>query len=1036
MPQNYYEPKDLVGAAMTAGDACTLNLTITGTDSMRPLGDEWYRFKHDTTPVYLSRKGPTWFVPDSAGDSVLQSLMDIPGGNLSIEEQRFLQRLPANNFEPYTGRTGKYSIPQLRELWFHLTNNCNMSCKHCLFSSGGTAGASLEAEYVLDSATMASKMGCTVFALTGGEPFVHEKISTIVAGLLSLPDSHVVVLTNAVAIPSFVNDIKTWGADRFHLQISIDGMREKHETIRGKGSFITLRRNLALLKTHGIPFTLSMAVSRLNVDDMVDVVAYAADQGASSVHCMWHFVRGRGTQEDFLTPKELYPFLIKAACKAEDTGITIDNIKTLRTQIFSPSGTIHDGSGAGRESAAIGPDKKLYPSAATVGIDALATKVNGSLESAWKNSPVLEQIRSVSIATSDDPWRFYTGGGDFDHSYMHKGLFTDADPYVSLYVSLLAWLIEREANGSSAAQSPSLLLACGELLEQCETNGNILATHSNCLLSVSGDSHLPVRAFYSDAATRVNDDIVNPICYPETEISHIPALYRFRGYGCGSPVIDADIQPGESVVDLGSGRGIECFIASRKAGPTGSVTGIDMLDPMLDISNTGALEVSTALGYNNIRFVKGYLESLPLKSQSVDVVLSNCVLNLSPHKRKTFSEIYRVLKEGGRIVISDVVCEDEPHGGIRNNTTLKGECIAGALRQKDLCGLLEESGYQGFHVIKRFPYRIIEGHQFFSLTFFAHKYGTSQKVRCMYRGPCSSVIAPDGTTLFPGVTVSLPRTIAESMGNQVFLFDTSGAVTNIEMISSCTCALPSSSVTERTVQKKEQTTLHRSGCMVCGEPLVYFTTGEHHRCFYCKQEFPVNALCIEGHYVCDHCHSSDALEVIRRVCMESDETDMSTLLASIRSHSSAPVHGPEHHAMVPAVILAAYINSGGHLPRQIILTAIDRGMQVAGGSCAFSGVCGAASGVGIAFSLILDANPYKGRQRMLVQSAVTQVMQRLSKINAARCCRRDCMLALQCAAEISMQYLETPLYAQNIVHCQQQHENKECQGNECPFFKK
>jgi hypothetical protein len=168
--------------------------------------------------------------------------------------------------------------------------------------------------------------------------------------------------------------------------------------------------------------------------------------------------------------------------------------------------------------------------------------------------------------------------------------------------------------------------------------------------------------------------------------------------------------------------------------------------------------------------------------------------------------------------------------------------------------------------------------------------------------------------------------------------------------------------------------------------------------------------------------------------MESKETDMNTLFSLIRSHPSVPLHGPEHHAMVPAVILTAFINSGGLLPRQIILTAIERGMQIAGGSCAFSGVCGAAAGVGIAFSLILDANPYKGKQRMQVQSAVTQVMQHLSKINAARCCRRDCFLALQCAAEISEEYLAVKLFARNKEQCRQQGDNKECPGSECPFF--
>jgi MoaA/NifB/PqqE/SkfB family radical SAM enzyme/SAM-dependent methyltransferase len=1002
---------------------------------MNAIKDSWWRSEHAATPLYLSRSGPTWFVPDAAGDALLQALAEHPQRAVSIEEQRFLQRLPDTQFAPYMGRSAKAAEPQLRELWFHLTNRCNMACRHCLFASGPAASAELDAAYVLRTAAQASAMGCSVFALTGGEPFIHEHIAAIVQGLLALPRAHVVVLTNAVALAAYVPLIKSWERGRFHLQISLDGMESNHEAIRGKGSFGVLAGNLRLLKDNGIAFTLSMAVSRQNVDDMADVVAYAATVGATSVHFMWHFVRGRGTQEDFVAPQELFRYVTNAVAVAEQCGVVIDNITTLKTQIFSASGTIHDGSGAGRESAAIGPDKKLYPSAATVGIEALATDVNASLQEAWLHSPVLQGIRAVSIATSTEPWRFYTGGGDFDHSYMHKGCSSGADPYHELYSALFGWLIAKEANGIGVVPKLSLKLACGEILEQCETEGAIVATHSNCLLSVSGDSHLSVRSFYSDAATTDNDDIVNPICYPEDEIAHIPSRYRFRGYGCGSPVIDAAIKAGEHVVDLGSGRGIECFIAAKKAGPMGQVTGVDMLDPMLDIARAGAQEVSAALGYNNLRFVKGYLESLPLESDSVDVVLSNCVLNLSPHKRKTFAELYRILREGGRIVISDVVCEQEPHGGIRSSSLLKGECIAGALRQQDLSGLLRESGFGEFSVVKRFPYRIVEGKQFYSMTFSARKVGSSPMVQCLYRGPGSSIVAPDGTLLFAGVTTSLSQSSADALGESLLVFDETGAVTNIAMTSSCSCALPSvAGAAPRPENKAAHPTVYRSGCMICAQPLVYLSGSKMQTCYYCNQEHSVNAVCSSGHYVCDTCHAADALEVIRRVCRESSETDMLKLLSAMRSHPSFPLHGPEHHAMVPAIILTAYNNSGGTLPRQLVATAIERGMLIAGGSCAFSGVCGAAAGVGVAFSLILDANPYKATPRMQVQSAVSEVMQRLSSMDAARCCRRDCMLALQCAAAISQRYLGIVLEAKALLACDQQVENKECQGSGCPFF--
>ena len=1001
---------------------------------MKSYSEQWHRFNSENVPVYISRKGPAWFVPDTAGDTILQDLMLNPQRPLTIEEQRFLGRLPDNNFSSYTGLFGDCGSYALKELWFHVTNRCNMSCNHCLFSSDSSETPSLSAQFVSEIASQAFGIGCRLFALTGGEPFVHKEIRTIIDNLLSMKDSHVVALTNGVNIGSFLDDIKSWGTERFHLQLSIDGLQQTHDTLRGAGSFSRLGKSLQTLRSHGIPFTLSMAVSKGNVDDMTSVVDYAADAGASGIHYMWHFVRGRGKQHDFVEPEQIFESLVSAYQTGLDRGVSIDNMEALKTQIFCARGTVHDGSSAARESAAVGPDMKLYPSAATVGIDALGTAIDKSLSSVWDNSPILNDIRNSTIAGDTNPWRFFTGGGDFDHSFMHKGKCIATDPYSSLYEKALLYLIENEAGTESTVKSPALRLSIGEVLSSCADEGTIRHIHSNCLLSVSGDSYQSVREFYSQAAIRQNDDILNPVCYPEEEIGHIPRHLRFRGYGCGSPVTDAAIKEGETVIDLGCGRGIECFIASAKTGKTGQVIGIDMLDPMLKIASEGALEVASTLGFNNLHFKKGYLESLPLDNCSADVVLSNCVLNLSPHKRKMFSELYRVLRSGGRVVVSDVVCEKEPGGVIRNDTTLKGECIGASLRQRDLLGLLEESGFENFRVIKRFPYRVVKGHQFYSLTLEAYKRADSPLVDCMYRGPFATAITADGKLLVPGTTAKVRQSTARALGEEVLIFDESGMATNVEMTSSCACAPASGKKTDDKHNITEENKRHRSGCMVCGSDLIYTNISTNATCSYCQKELSANSVCAEGHFVCDQCHSAHALNIIEKACIESRETDMLSLFSLIRSHPSVPVHGPEHHAIVPAVVITAYINSGGKLPREIIATAIQRGIQIAGGSCAFTGICGAATGVGVAFSLILDATPLKGTGRMLVQSAVTEVMKRLCTIEAARCCRRDCIVALQCAAEISEKFISVKLQAENIRSCTQVAKNHECIGSLCSCY--
>jgi hypothetical protein len=221
--------------------------------------------------------------------------------------------------------------------------------------------------------------------------------------------------------------------------------------------------------------------------------------------------------------------------------------------------------------------------------------------------------------------------------------------------------------------------------------------------------------------------------------------------------------------------------------------------------------------------------------------------------------------------------------------------------------------------------------------------------------------------------------------------------------------------------------------MVCGSELRYLEREEQRRCHFCEQTFATQAVCAQGHYVCDACHARDARQVIETICLASDDTDMLRLLDRITAHPAFPANGPDYHALVPAVILTTYRNLGGHLPREAILTGIRRGAQVVGGSCAFWGVCGAAAGVGIAFSLLLEANPMKARERQGVQQAVQQVLADIAALRAARCCRRDSFLALRRAARLSRSLLPVTLRAEAALDCRQWRSNAGCLGARCPL---
>ncbi len=184
------------------------------------------------------------------------------------------------------------------------------------------------------------------------------------------------------------------------------------------------------------------------------------------------------------------------------------------------------------------------------------------------------------------------------------------------------------------------------------------------------------------------------IGYTKEDLESIPEEAAM-GLGCGNPTSIAELREGETVLDLGSGAGMDVFLAANKVGSKGMVLGVDMTKEMIDKANANAKNN----GYENVEFRLGEIEKLPVEDESVDTIISNCVINLSPDKSKVFQEAYRVLKPGGRLVVSDVVSERALPKGIKNDPDAWAGCIAGALEQQEYLGKIREVGFHDLQIV-------------------------------------------------------------------------------------------------------------------------------------------------------------------------------------------------------------------------------------------------------------------------------------------------------------------------------------------------
>lgn len=209
-----------------------------------------------------------------------------------------------------------------------------------------------------------------------------------------------------------------------------------------------------------------------------------------------------------------------------------------------------------------------------------------------------------------------------------------------------------------------------------------------------------VKEFYGKIATNVNSccacqEITDTAkIYGEINLDDIPIEAVNASLGCSNPLVFAEIKEGETILDLGSGGGIDVLMSSKYVGKSGKIYGLDMTDEMLELANKNKAK----MGADNVEFIKGYIENIPLSDSSVDAVISNCVINLSEDKKKALSEAYRVIKEGGRLAVADVVSLREVTPELKKQAELWAGCIAGTILIDEYKLILENLGFKNIQI--------------------------------------------------------------------------------------------------------------------------------------------------------------------------------------------------------------------------------------------------------------------------------------------------------------------------------------------------
>ena len=777
---------------------------------------DYYHIEQDSLHLFLDPEMPNWIITDKRGSQIIDDIkhcknvkelinnyannFDMDYTRAWLEVHTLLKDLIRSEFltsEPvkkvaYTGRADFIHADRLNELWIHTNNSCNLTCSHCLVNSSPSEDGGLSTESIKKIIDEAAVLGTSRFYFTGGEPLKRKDIFELIDYICNQKKSELIILTNGTLLKGeAIEKLQQFDKNLLKIQISLDGSKPKiNDPLRGKGSFYLIVEGIKNIVSTGFSPTVTTVVANSNIDDIPETTKMLASLGVKTHHLLWAHKRGRITDNgnNSIPPiDKVIEVTRKVKEVARESGISVDNHDSYKFRANSNRGTRYDLGNACYDSMCVYSNGDVYPSASFAGHAGLrcGNVLDNTLREIWENSNMSKAFRNATLQNKDKcrecHIKFICGGGDIEHSffYSENGFKLESDkfpedvgihaldPYCDLHKEItkdvifeLAEVRKKMQERKTGFSAPTVLRSMGDGAAVCGADKqvadsqSVYTLHSNCVLSFDVDKPRSiVRDFYGKAAEEPQEELCCPTKNSQEDTSHIPQEVLDRFYGCGSPTIIAKVLPGETMVDLGAGAGIDCFIAAKRVGPKGKIYGIDMTDEMLKVANENKLLVAKNLGYDIVEFRKGFLEDIPVDSGTVDLITSNCVVNLSPDKKAVFNEMWRVLKDHGRIVISDIVSQVETPPNLKLNKQLWGECISGALTEDEFMAYLEQAGFYGLQTLSKVFWKEVEGYSYYSVTLRGYKFEKKDGCvyigqRAIYHGPYKAITDEEGH-LFP-----------------------------------------------------------------------------------------------------------------------------------------------------------------------------------------------------------------------------------------------------------------------------------------------